>query len=347
MLAALLYDKNDIRLEEVKTPQISDNEVLLKVKSAAICGTDIRMVKNGYKGITPETPRILGHEFSGVIADVGRNVKCYREGMRVAVAPNMGCGICNACVRGDGHLCKNYKALGINIDGGFAEYVVIPEEAVRGGNIIEIGKEVSFDEAAINEALSCVYNGFERCNIRPGDSVLIIGAGPIGVMHAMLARMAGASKVFINDLSQERLDVCARIDEGIIAIKSDNLKEAIMDATKGEGLDVCITACPAPAAQALSLELMAYNGRINFFGGLPIDKQNVSLNTNLIHYKQLIVSGTTRASVLQFRKTLEFIASGILDVKKLVSNRLPLKEIGKGFELAADARGLKNIIFMD
>jgi len=347
MLAALLYDKGDMRLEEVKTPQINDNEVLLKVRSAAICGTDVRMLKNGYKGITPETPRILGHELSGVIAAVGRNVKCYREGMKVAVAPNMGCGICNACVRGDGHLCMDYKALGINIDGGFAEYAVIPEEAVRGGNIIEIGDNVSFDEAAINEALSCVYNGFERCNIRPGDTVLVIGAGPIGIMHAKLAKMAGASKVFMNDLSQERMDVCTEIDESFITVKSENLKETIMDVTKGEGLDVCITACPAPAVQALSLELMAYNGRINFFGGLPADKQNVNINTNLIHYKQLIVSGTTRASVLQFRKTLELIASGILDVKKLVSNRLPLNEIMTGFELAADARGLKNIIYMD
>lgn len=345
MLAALLYDKNDMRLEDVRTPEINENEVLLKVKSAAICGTDIRMYKNGYKGIGPDTPRILGHELSGVVAAAGKNVKAYKEGMRVAVAPNMGCGICNACVRGDGHLCRDYKALGINLDGGFAEYVAIPAAAVSRGNIIELDDSVSFDEAAINEALSCVYNGFEKCHIRPGDTVLVIGTGPIGIMHAKLAKMAGASKVFINDLSRERMDICRKIDKSFIAVDSAQLKEFIMESTKGEGVDVCITACPVPAVQAEALELAAVNGRVNFFGGLPADRQNVSLNTNLIHYKQLIVTGSTRASVLQFRKTLEFIASGILDVKAIISNRLPLTDILKGFELASDAKGLKNVIY--
>lgn len=347
MLAARLYDKGDLRLEEVKKPEINENEVLLKIGSAAICGTDVRMFKNGYKGITPESPRILGHELSGVIAAVGGNVKGYKEGMRVSVAPNMGCGICNACVSGNGHLCSDYRALGINLDGGFAEYTVIPGAAVARGNIIEIGDNVSFDEAAINEALSCVYNGFQKVDIRAGDTVLVIGAGPIGIMHAMLARMAGASKVFMNDISADRLEVCREIDGGIITIPGDELRERAMEATRGAGLDVIITACPVPSVQITALELAAVNGRVNFFGGLPADRQNVPLNTNLIHYKQLVVTGTTRASVLQFRKTLEFISSGILNVKKLVSNRLPLKDIAKGFELAADAKGLKNVIYME
>lgn len=347
MLAALMYDKNNMRLENIKIPEINEDEVLLKVKSAAICGTDIRMYKNGYKGISPDSPRILGHELSGVIAAAGKKVKYYKEGMRVAVAPNMGCGICNACVRGDGHLCKDYSALGINLNGGFAEYVTIPEAAVSRGNMIELDDNISFDEAAINEALSCVFNGYQKCNIKPGDTVLVIGAGPIGIMHAKLARMAGASKVFINDLSRERMEICEEIDKSFITVDSSQLKDSIMEATKGEGVDVCITACPAPAVQVTALELAAVNGRINFFGGLPADRQNVSLNTNLIHYKQLIVTGSTRASVLQFRKTLEFISSGILDVKRLISNRLPLLDIVKGFELAFDAKGLKNVIYMD
>ncbi|MHB1407468.1 MAG: zinc-dependent dehydrogenase [Desulfitobacteriaceae bacterium] len=347
MLAARLYGKNDIRLEEVKIPEINGDEILLKVKGAAICGTDIRMYKNGSAGINAESPRILGHELSGVIAAVGKNVRGFQEGMRVAVAPNMGCGVCNACVRGEGHLCKDYRALGINLDGGFAEYTVIPGAAVSRGNMVEIDEHVSFDEAAINEPLSCVYNGLEKCNTRPGDNVLIIGAGPIGIMHAKLAKMAGAARVFINDLSQERLDVCKEIEPSLLTVKSEQLVEYIMETTKGEGVDVCITACPAPAAQITALELAAVNGRVCFFGGLPPDRQNVSLNTNLIHYKQLMVTGSTRASLLQYRKTLGFISSGLLDVKKLITSRLPLSEIAKGFELAADAKGLKNVMHVD
>jgi len=343
MLAARMYDKNDIRIEEIPIPEIREDEILLQVKAASICGTDVRMLNNGYKGITPKTPRILGHELSGIIADVGARVTVYRPGQRVAVAPNMGCGVCDDCVRGNTHLCKTYEALGINLDGGFAEYVVIPAKAVAQGNVALLEDHVSFEEAAINEALSCVCNGFERCNIQPGDDVLVIGAGPIGIMHAMMARMAGAGRVYINDLSAERLEICKKIDPEFITVEKD-IKDVILEETAGEGVNVCITACPAPAAQALALELCRNNGRINFFGGVPADRQPVSLNTNLIHYKQLIVSGTTRASITQFRKTLRFISTGVLNVKPLISRTMPLSEIRQGLAFAAAADGLKNVI---
>jgi L-iditol 2-dehydrogenase len=344
MLAALLYGKNDLRIENVKKPEINENEILLKVKAAAVCGTDVRMFRNGYKGVGPDSPRILGHELGGEIASVGSRVKGYKAGMRVTVGPNIGCGVCDLCVSGNGQLCNDYRALGINIDGGFAEYVLIPETAVRNGNIIEIPENVSFAEAALNEPLSCVYNGFERSMTRPGDRVLIIGAGPIGIMHAKFAKMAGASKVYINDLSEERLAVCREIDSSFITISDGALKEFINDDTSGHGVDVCITACPAPSAQTEALELAAINGRIIFFGGLPADRQNVTLNTNLVHYKQLIISGTTRASLAQYRKSFDFIASGIIDVKKLITGTFPLSEIEKAFELASNVRGLKNVI---
>ena len=161
MLAARMYGKMDIRLEEIPIPEIGTGEILLRVKAAAICGTDVRMYRNGAKGIDENHPLIIGHELSGVIEKVGTGVYGYREGQRVAVAPNMGCGVCDTCVRGDGHLCNGYQALGINLDGGFAEYMRIPEQAVRGGNVTSLEDNVSFQEAAINEALSCVCNGFE------------------------------------------------------------------------------------------------------------------------------------------------------------------------------------------
>jgi L-iditol 2-dehydrogenase len=343
MLAARLYNKQDIRIEEVDRPCISANEILLKVKSSFICGTDIRMYNNGGPGIGPNSPLILGHELSGVIEEVGANVDYYKKSMHVAVAPNMGCGVCDLCVSGNTHLCPDYKALGINLNGAFAEYVRIPEAAVRQGNVIQLKESVAFKEAALAEPLSCVYNAFERSDIRVGDYVLIIGSGPIGIMHAKLAKAAGAAKVMINDLLEERLDMCRKADSSFVTLAGTNIRKEVMCQTNGKGVDVCITACPAVSAQENSLEMMAVNGRVIFFGGLPKGAK-ATLDTNLIHYKQLIVSGTTRASMSQFRKTLDLISEKIIGIRDLVSESVVLADFKKALDNASKGIGLKNEI---
>lgn len=343
MKAARLYGKEDLRLEELPVPEISDQEVLVRVKSAAICGTDVRMYKNGAAGIDEEHPLIIGHELAGVIEKTGEKVTAYHPGQRVAVAPNMGCGICDDCISGNSHMCRSYRALGVSLDGGFAEYVRIPEVAVRSGNLIPLKDHVSFAEAAIAEPLSCVYNGISQCRIRPGDYVLVIGAGPIGIMHAMLAKMSGAARVYVNDIARNRLEAVRALDPFFRTVQ-DDVVEFMQADTDGHGADVVITACPVPAAQQNALKIAANYGRICFFGGLPKDREEVPLNSNLIHYKQLIVTGSTRASLKQFKDSLGFVTSGILDVKQLITRRMPVDEIQKGFDLAAAADGLKNVI---
>lgn len=344
MFAARLYGPGDLRIEQLEMPVTGDGEILLKVKACAVCGTDLRLYKNGFNNAEDSEPRVLGHEISGVIEEVGGSVQGYRRGTRVAVAPNMGCGLCDRCVSGNTHLCNDYKALGINIDGGMAEYVRIPDAAVRQGNVVILDDSVSFEEAAINEPFSCVFNGFLQYSVRPGDIVLIMGAGPVGLLHAKLADMAGASKVIISDLSAERLDICKEIDESFITLEGTNLKESIMSITKGNGLDVCVTANSSPEAQSASLELMAIGGRVNFFGGLPKSREIVPLNTNLIHYRQLILTGSTRASMWQYRQTLKFIADGLVSTKELVTGRFAIGEAKMAFEMAGSVKGLKNII---
>jgi L-iditol 2-dehydrogenase len=347
MQAAALYGKQDLRVAEADRPQIDNGEILLRVKGAFVCGTDVRMYHNGYPGISETTPMILGHEGSGVVVRCGSDVKNFKEGTRVAVAPNVGCGICDYCVSGNTHLCSSSKALGIHMPGFFAEYVKIPEDFVRQGNVVEIPDSLSFEEAALAEPLSCVFNAFEKSKIRPGETVLVIGAGPIGLMHAKMAQIAGVEKIIINDLSRERLDLCRQIDSTFITLESGNLKEELDTLTAGRGVDVCITACPAPQAQQIALELAAINGRIVFFGGLPADKAHVLLNTNLIHYKQLEVTGTTRQSLSQYRRTLKLVACGRINIKDLISSRTALAEIQSALDDISLARSLKSAIFFE
>ena len=365
MLAAKLYGKDDLRVETTPIPELRPGELLLRVKAAAVCGTDLRMLKNGAAGVDGAHPLICAHEFSGVVedfnADTGTGVyagvgadagagagetagvRDYPAGTRVSIAPNIGCGVCDRCAAGKSHHCKDLRALGVHIDGGFAEYVKIPAEAVRLGNVIKLEPHVSFEAAAANEALSCVYNAFERYRVEPGDTVVIIGAGAIGLMHAKLAKLSGASKIIISDLSAERLELCKKIEPSLLTVSAD-LKQAVNDETKGDGAQVVITACSSAAAQREAFEYAALDGRVNFFGGLPKGKETVPLDTNIIHYKQLHVTGTTRASHAHYRKTLRMITDGLFDLDALISHRFPLEKIYTAFDNAQNTEGLKQAI---
>ena len=343
MLALRLYGPKDIRLEEIPVPEINDDEILLKVDAAAVCGTDVRMWQNGQKGVDADHPLVLGHEFAGTIVKVGKNVPFYKEGMQVAMQPNIGCGICDRCVDGKFHLCDDYRAFGINMDGAFAEYVKIPADAVTRGNLMVLPKGVSPAEAAVTEPLSCAYNGFTKCFVHPGEYAMVVGAGPFGFCHALLLHMAGAA-VLMNDIAADRL---AEVKEKLPFVETycgNDLPGFVKEWTRGRGLDVAITACPVPAVQASVLPLMNYGGRVNYFGGIPAAKQPVAIDTNLIHYRELYVTGSTRSSIAQFRKTLEFVSLGLLDVNAMITDRYELKDILSAMENARQAKGIKHVI---
>lgn len=343
MLALKLFGVKDIRLVEVPIPEIEEDEILLKTDAAAICGTDVRMWQNGKAGVDEEHPLILGHEFSGTITRVGAKVSYYRKGMRIAMQPNIGCGICDQCVSGNFHLCDEYRAFGINMDGAFAEYVRIPADAITKGNLMLVPESVSPEAAAIAEPLSCVYNGFSKCFVKPGEKALVVGAGPIGLCHAMLLHTAGAD-VLMNDVQPERLAYCKELLPYVDIYCGSDLKGYVEEWTNKKGLDIAITACPVPAVQSAMLPLMNYGGRINFFGGIPADREIVPINTNLIHYKELYLTGSTRSSIAQFRKVMELIKQNDISVDALVTHRYQLKDIYEAFENARQAKGMKHVI---
>ncbi|HAK45277.1 MAG TPA: Zn-dependent alcohol dehydrogenase, partial [Spirochaeta sp.] len=194
------------------------------------------------------------------------------------------------------------------------------------------------------EPFSCVYNAFELYGVKPGDSVVIIGAGPIGLMHAKLAGMAGAGKVIINDLNTDRLAECKELDASYITMDGNNFEENLMKETGGKGADVVVTACPAPQAQQAALRIAAIFGRINYFGGLPAGKSEVALDTNEIHYKQLTITGMTRQSLRQFRTCLSLIEQDLVNVKELISTKSALEDLEAAINRSARGEGLKNMV---
>ncbi|MFW5688384.1 MAG: alcohol dehydrogenase catalytic domain-containing protein [Spirochaetota bacterium] len=347
MKAARLFGTGDVRVVDVDVPSPGPGEVLVRIRAGQVCGTDVRMYKQGAAAASPEHPLTLGHEIAGVVESPGAGVELVASGDRVAVAPNYGCGVCDMCTSGNTQLCPSSEALGVTVDGGFAEYMLVPAPAVRQGNISVLADNVTFQEAALAEPLSCVFNAFERNDPKPGQIVLIIGAGPIGLMHAKLYLMAGAGAVIMNDLLPHRLELCRQIEPAIHTTGPDELEATVRELSDGRGADIVITAAPAPATHQLALELVAVNGTVSYFGGLPRDREIVPINTNLIHYKQIWVTGTTRQSLRQFRTTLSLISKRLVTLDGLMTKSVPLAGIAEVIDDTMNGRGLKNGILIE
>ena len=345
MQAAVFHGIEDIRIETVPTPEPGPDEAVMRVGAAGICGTDLRIYGNGHHRIPEGQTRILGHELAGEIVAVGANVTGLVPGMRVGVAPNMGCGTCPQCVAGWTNLCANYTAFGISLNGAFAEYMLITKEAIEQGNVVPIPAHVSMHVAALAEPLSCVMNGQEAVNIRPGDTVMVVGAGPIGLMHVQLAKISGARRVIMSELSDKRLnESAAQGADVLINPGRDDVKARVLEATDGEGANVVIIAAPAARAQEEALDWVSRQGRINLFGGLPKDRPTIQFNSNLVHYKQLMVTGTTGSNVRQYRASMGLIIAGRIKLDEIARPRLPLVQIHEGIVRSKSGQEMRVLI---
>lgn len=347
MMKAAVYDGGpNIKVVERPIPEIGDDEALLKVMACGICGTDQRILKYGHHRIGSEELRTLGHEFSGEIVKIGKNVKGYSEGTRVTIAPNMGCGYCQECITGHTNLCQDYISYGVALDGAFAEYMRILPQSMVQGNISVISDDLSYAEAAFVEPTACALHGYEACFPRLLDNVLIIGMGPLGMAHLQIARFLGARMVIMSDHHDERIPLALEFgaDIAINSYKTD-LKEVVEKATGGYGIDIAITAASSAAAQKEAVELLTMHGRINFFAGLNIEKPETTINANLVHYKELIITGTTGQTIDDFRKALDLITMGKVKVQKLITDRYSLDDAEEAFAFANSKKGLKTMIF--
>lgn len=345
MLAAVYHGPKDLRIEQVPLPKIRQGELLVKVMDASICGTDLRIFHGNHRMFPEGTVRIPGHEVVGTIAEIGGNIPGYQIDQRVFVAPNMGCGHCRQCISGNNNLCANYDAVGVTIDGGFAEYMRVPANSVNQGNVITVSESVDPAVAALMEPFACVLRGQNALHIKPGETVLVMGAGPIGVMHTKLAKVRGAGRVIVSEPIPDRATQAKLMGaDRVVNPTEEDLPAILNEETAGRGADVIIVAAPVHAAQEAALNLAAIGGRINFFGGLPKDRPSINFDSNLVHYKELVITATTACSTADCWQTAEIVNAGLVDLSGLVSQRFPLNEAIQAFAAAEDRKSLKIVL---
>lgn len=330
-------------LEDVPIPETPGGGLLLEVKACGLCGSDLRTLRGGHRKVN--FPWIIGHEICGVVAEVGHGYQGkWQKGDLLAVGPPAYCGVCDFCLNGQYELCENYLEIAQAWPGGFAEYVAIPEECVKLGamDLVPEGLDPAF--AAIVEPISSCIHAQEKGQVGLGDTVVVIGSGPVGCTHVSLARSRGADKVFIADVVEERLKLAEAFepDATINAAQTDLVQE-VRRLTHGKGADVIVTATPAPLAQVQAVEMARKGGRILLFGGLPKGDSKPGVDMNIVHYHALHLIGTTIFAPRHYRLALKFVASGRIPVHKLVTHRFPLSEFKQGAMLALEGKVLKAV----
>jgi len=333
MKAAMLYGVKDLRIEDIPVPKVGSGEVLVKVKAATTCGTDLKIFQRGYVEKVIKLPTIFGHEWAGDVAETGEGLEWPEKGMRVRAGNSAPCLRCVMCQKGKYNLCENM----IWLWGAYAEYIKVPSRMVL-VNMQEIPHHVSYEEAAITEPLACVLHGIEEARVKLGDAVTIIGAGPIGLLHLLTVKKMGAEKVMIIDLVEERLNFAEKLgaDETVNAGKVD-AAEMVRKFTDGYGADIVIEAIGLRVTWEQAMKLVRKGGTVLEFGGCPPGTE-IKLNTELLHYGEVTVLGTFHATPLHFRKALNLIATKTIDVKPLITRKMRLEKIREAFEILSTSK---------
>ncbi|MDO5534240.1 MAG: zinc-dependent dehydrogenase [Propionibacteriaceae bacterium] len=343
MKALRFYAPGDVRLEDVPEPTCGPEEVKIKVKNCSTCGTDVKIRNNGHVNITRETT--MGHEIAGEVVEVGPDaVGGFAVGDRVQVIAAVPCGDCHECNKGWMEVCGNQTSVGYQYDGGFAEYMIVPKEVLRVDGLNRIPDGVGYDEASAVEPFACAINAQEQLGIEEGDFVVVFGAGPIGCMHIRIARgVHKAGTIVLVDINAERLKMSAEAVNPDLTIdaSSVNVVEEVLRLTEGRGADVIITATPANINQEQAIAMAARNGRISFFGGLPKTNPMIECDSNLVHYRQLHIHGANGSAPAHHKAALEYIASGAIPVKDLITRHVSLDNVLEAFEIVAKGEAIK------
>ena len=344
MKAIVYHAPQDIRVDDLPDPACGKDELLVDVDACAVCGTDLKTFNHGNPRITP--PLTMGHEFTGVIAEVGTNaVGDFVPGERIVMATSISCGRCFYCAKGWTNLCVSLAPMGFTYPGGMAEKVVIPAQALENGHVVKTPVNMPAQHAALAEPVSCAVNSISQCDLEEGATVLVLGAGPLGLMNACVARALGAGKIVLSEISPPRL-AQAR-DFGIDVLLNpleEDLAERVMAETDGLGADVAIVAAPAAQPQEQAVHLVRKRGTVVLFASLPKDNCILQMDSRAIHYGELRVVGTSDSTAKHVESAIELLASGRVSAEKLATHLLPLDQIHRAFELMKSGEALRVVV---
>jgi 2-desacetyl-2-hydroxyethyl bacteriochlorophyllide A dehydrogenase len=334
MKVALFEKPHHLNVVQKDLRKLDGDEVLVKVTSCGVCGTDLHIVEGSSRS---SPPVVLGHEYAGIVADSGRESNAYAVGDLVAVDPNIACGTCFYCRRGEVHLCKRLRALGVDIDGGMAEFCIVPSP-----QLYRLPGTMSPEQAAFIEPLSCAVHGIDRARIRAGDTVVILGGGTVGLLMLQLARISGASRVIVVEPIEWKRNIATRIGASdALDPTAVDVWESVIDLT-GEGADVVIECAGRPETVALSLKLARRGGTVEWFGVCAVGEP-VQVEPNNVYFKELTIVGSY-VNPHTFDRSIALISTNKVDFKDFVIQKFPLDGVHEALKSLAEGKTIKSLI---
>lgn len=341
MKAIQFYAPEDIRYEEVPIQEPKRGEVLVKIMAALTCGTDVKTFRRGHPVLIKSVPSGFGHEFSGIVEKLGEGVTNFKVGDRVVAANSAPCGECFFCKKGQYNLCENLQFL----NGAYAEYITVPARIVE-KNMIKLPDDLSFEEAAFTEPLANVVHGAERTDIKAGQSVGIIGIGPIGLMFAKYAKLKGA-RVIVGGRNEIKLRLAkefAGVDEVVDLKNTENFEEVFRNfSDEKRGLDVAIECVGLPEMWEKTFSLVRAGGTVHFFGGCKKGSE-IKLPTTKMHYGDIKILSVFHHTPEYVRKALDLIATHKMDVKKLITEEISLDKIPYAMQQHIEGKAIKFLV---
>jgi L-iditol 2-dehydrogenase len=336
MKTCFLVEPGCIELREIPIPKATDGELVIKVKAALTCGTDLKAYRRGHPKMPMPTP--FGHEFSGEIVESGLSVNGYNEGDQVMVVHTAPCGDCFYCRRGLENLCSD--TMKNMVLGAYAEYIKIPRRIVE-NNIFRKPENLSYEEAAILEPLACVVHEIDPLAIRPDDTILIIGAGAIGLLHVLMANVKGANKIIVAGRHPKRLQLAQELGAThIIDAQKENAIEAVKELTSGIGATWVFECTGRPLVWEQSVSMVSKGGTVIFFGGCPTGT-SVTFDTARLHYDEITLVGAFHFTPRDVVKAFRLLAERQINVRKLITDFYPLKDLEKAFDSLIEGEGVK------